>query len=125
MKLLIVDDSLVVRNAIGRSVTHGKIREVFQAEDGARAVELFQEHLPELVTMDLTLPNLDGLSAITRIREVRPRVSILVISALNSHKVALDAIARGACGFLTKPFTEREITEALDELVHHAETQAT
>lgn len=125
MKLLIVDDSLVVRNAIGRNASHGKIREVFQAEDGARAVELFERHLPELVTMDLTLPNLDGLAAITRIREVRPRISILVISALNSHKVALDAIARGACGFLTKPFTEREITEALSELVTHAEAQAT
>jgi two-component system chemotaxis response regulator CheY len=116
----VVDDSLVVRNAIARSVKSGAIREVLRAEDGRQAVALFQEHLPELVTMDLTMPNLDGLAAIAQIRAIDPQTSILVISALNSHRIALDAIQRGACGFLTKPFTEREVSEALDELVLHA-----
>ena len=121
MKLLIVDDSLIVRNAIQRSVSDGRITEVVRAEDGARAVELYRLHRPDLVTMDLTMPNLDGLGAITRIRQVQPNASILVISALNSHKTAMEAISRGACGFLTKPFTEREVTDALDALMAHAE----
>ncbi|HSF41906.1 MAG TPA: response regulator [Thermoanaerobaculia bacterium] len=120
MKLLVVDDSLVVRNAIARAVKSGAITEVLRAEDGRLAVELFEAHRPELVTMDLTMPNLGGLEAIARIRTLDPQASILVISALNSHRIALDAIQRGACGFLTKPFTEREVTEALDELVLHA-----
>ena len=123
MKLLVVDDSLVVRNAIARSVHGAVITEVLRAEDGAQAVELFAEHRPELVTMDLTMPNLDGLAAITQIRGLEPQVSILVISALNSHRIALEAIQRGACGFLTKPFTEREVSEALDELVLHAQNR--
>lgn len=121
MRLLVVDDSLVVRNAISR-VSHAGIAEVLRAEDGEQAVSLFEQHLPELVTMDLTMPNLDGLSAIARIVSVEPRTSILVISALNSHRVALEAIQRGACGFLTKPFTEREVSEALEALVQHAQT---
>lgn len=120
MKLLVVDDSLVVRNAIARSVQSGAITEILRAEDGEQAVEIFRTQLPELVTMDLTMPNLDGLAAITEIRAIDPQVSILVISALNSHRIALDAIQRGACGFLTKPFTEREVSEALEELVLHA-----
>jgi two-component system chemotaxis response regulator CheY len=123
VKLLVVDDSLVVRNAIARSVEgggEGTITEVLRAADGNQAVALFTEHRPELVTMDLTMPNLDGLAAIERIRAVDPQASILVISALNSHRIALDAIQRGACGFLTKPFTEREVVEALGELVSHA-----
>ena len=120
MKLLVVDDSLIVRNAIARSVRSGAITEVLRAEDGQQAVELFAAHRPELVTMDLTMPNLDGLAAIAGIRALEPQASILVISALNSHRIALDAIQRGACGFLTKPFTEREVGEALDELVLHA-----
>ncbi|MEM9554014.1 MAG: response regulator [Acidobacteriota bacterium] len=120
MKLLIVDDSLIVRNAIERSISQGQITGVLRAEDGARAVALYREHRPELVTMDLTMPHLDGLGAITAIREIEPNASILVISALNSHAMALEAIARGACGFLTKPFTEREVAEALDDLVEHA-----
>jgi two-component system chemotaxis response regulator CheY len=123
VKLLVVDDSLVVRNAIARSVKSGAIAEVLRAEDGSQAVELFQAHRPELVTMDLTMPNLDGLAAIAQIRDVDPQASILVISALNSHRIALDAIQRGACGFLTKPFTEREVSEALDELVLHARSR--
>lgn len=120
MRLLIVDDSLVVRNAIQRAVDEGKIADVFRAEDGEEAVTIFGRQRPELVTMDLTLPRLDGLGAIRRIREIEPRTSILVISALNSHKTAMEAIALGACGFLTKPFTAREIAEALDQLAEHA-----
>lgn len=120
MRLLIVDDSLVVRNAIARGAGGGAIRELYQAEDGCRAVDLFRHHRPEMVTMDLTMPNLDGLGAITAIRQLDPGASILVISALNSHRTALEAIQRGACGFLTKPFTEREVGEALDALLEHA-----
>lgn len=120
MKLLIVDDSLVVRNAIQRSVDEGTISEVFRAEDGEEAVSIFTRERPDMVTMDLTLPRLDGLGAIRRIRQIAPRTSILVISALNSHETAMEAIALGACGFLTKPFTTREIAEALDQLAEHA-----
>jgi two-component system, chemotaxis family, chemotaxis protein CheY len=120
MRLLIVDDSLVVRNAIQRSVDEGRVSAVLRAEDGEEAVTIFDRERPEMVTMDLTLPRLDGLGAIRRIREIAPLTSILVISALNSHKTAMDAIALGACGFLTKPFTAREISEALDQLAEHA-----
>ena len=120
MKLLIVDDSVVVRNSIERSVNADAIAVVLRAEDGEEAVSLFDRERPELVTMDLTLPRLDGLAAIRRIQEIEPRTSILVISALNSHKTAMEAIALGACGFLTKPFTPREMSEALDQLVQHA-----
>lgn len=120
MKLLIVDDSLVVRDAILRSAGSSVIEQVFRAGDGEEAVAIFARERPEMVTMDLTLPRLDGLGAIRRIREISPDTSILVISALNSHKTAMQAISLGACGFLTKPFTAREISEALDQLARHA-----
>ena len=120
MRLLVVDDSVVVRNAITRAVRAGEISEIVRAEDGAEAVELFRATEPEMVTMDLTMPKLDGLEAISRILAIRPRTSILVISALNSHRAAMDALQRGACGFLTKPFSERDVAEALELLVQHA-----
>jgi two-component system chemotaxis response regulator CheY len=124
MRLLIVDDSLVVRDAIQRSVDNGTISQVLRAGDGEEAVSIFARERPEMVTMDLTLPRLNGLEAIRRIRETEPGTSILVISALNSHKTAMEAIALGACGFLTKPFTAREISEALDQLAQHAASQS-
>jgi two-component system chemotaxis response regulator CheY len=120
MRLLVVDDSLVVRNAIARCVENGSIDEVLVAADGVEATEVFARHLPELVTLDLTMPRMDGLSAITAMRVLRPETSILVISALNSHRTALEALQRGACGFLTKPFTEAEVRDAIDQLVTHA-----
>lgn len=120
MKLLIVDDSLVVRGAVARSFDRRTIAEHHLAENGREAVELFERHRPELVTMDLTMPELDGLGAISAILALEPATSILVISALNSRAVALEAIRRGACGFLTKPFTEREVRSALEQLVAHA-----
>lgn len=83
-------------------------------------MELFHQHVPELVTMDLTLPGLDGLSCIASMCAEKPDTSILVISALNSHQTAMEAINRGACGFLVKPFTDAEVEEALNDLVQHA-----
>lgn len=122
MKLLVADDSLVVRNAIERAVAGGVVTAVVRAADGADAVALFELHRPELVTMDLTMPHLDGLGAIEAIVAIDPAVAILVISALNSHATALEAIRRGACGFLTKPFVEAEVAAAIEELANHAAT---
>ncbi len=125
MKLLIVDDSLIMRNAIERNVSNNVISEIYTAADGEEAMRLFYEHEPPLVTMDLTIPKLDGLSCIGEICRKKPDTAILVISALNSHKTAMEAIGRGACGFLVKPFTELEVTEAIDDLVLHATQRAT
>lgn len=120
MKLLIVDDSLIVRNAIERIASKSSITEIFQASDGEEALQIFLEWRPELVTMDLTMPRVDGLACLSRLREVDSEASILVISALNSHATAMQAIELGACGFIVKPFTPNELAEALAELVAHA-----
>lgn len=124
MKLLVVDDSLVMRNAIARGLlgddVSEKDSEVIFAEDGERALQLYREHRPEVVTMDLTMPRLDGLAAIAAIRAVDPEAAILVISALNSHRNAIEAIRRGACGFLTKPFAEQELIDAVRQVREHA-----
>ncbi|MFQ3578437.1 MAG: response regulator, partial [Verrucomicrobiia bacterium] len=105
MKLLIVDDSMVVRETIERTAHRPEIDEIYLAENGLQAVELFEQHRPELVTMDLTMPELDGLDCIAKIRAMDDSAAILVVSAINSHDTAMTAIERGACGFLTKPFT--------------------
>lgn len=121
MKLLIVDDSLIVRNAIERNVRHPEITEVFQADNGVVALQLFYQHSPELVTMDLTMPHLDGITCLQELQKNGASASILVISAINSHRTAMEAVTRGACGFLVKPFTPTELIEALSELILHAQ----
>ncbi|MCE0497145.1 MAG: response regulator [Methylacidiphilales bacterium] len=120
MKLLIVDDSLIVRNTIERNVRHAEITEILQADNGILALQLFNQHHPELVTMDLTMPHLDGIACLQEIQKNGPPASIMVISAINSHRTAMDAVARGACGFLVKPFTPPELIEAMNDLILHA-----
>jgi two-component system chemotaxis response regulator CheY len=125
MKMLIVDDSLIVRNAIHRVADQHGITEILEAGNGEDALDLFLRYNPELVTMDLTMPKVDGLKCLEQIAALGIKSSIMVISALNSHSTAMKAIEMGACGFIVKPFTNSELSEALAELVEHArgETQ--
>jgi two-component system chemotaxis response regulator CheY len=125
MKLLIVDDSMIVRSVIERNTGHVAIKESFQADNGVTALQLYSEHLPELITMDLTMPHLDGLACLREIQAMGRSPSVLVISALNSHQTAMQAVANGACGFLVKPFTPLELVDAIEQLVQHAQNEAT
>ncbi len=115
--MLIVDDSNIIRRRIERSVHTDTVSVVGTACNGVEAVKMFKEHSPDLVTMDLTMPEMEGNEAISAIIAIDPNVSILVISALADKLTAIDAISRGASGFLTKPFNEQELNEAIVELM--------
>jgi len=115
MKMLIVDDSNVIRRAIARQVA-GSEYEVRSAGNGYEALQVFDEFAPEIVTMDITMPELDGLSCVEAILNKNPATKILVISALADKATAVEAIKRGAQGFLLKPFTAEMLHTELAEL---------
>ena len=117
MKLMVVDDSNVIRRKIERSAHIGNLEVVGLAPDGLSAVKLFQQTNPDLVTMDLTMPHMDGIECIEQLTSINPNVLILVVSALADKATAIEALKKGAHGFLCKPFTEEELSEALDELL--------
>jgi two-component system chemotaxis response regulator CheY len=110
MKLLIVDDSTVIRRTVERALA-GQAREIRTAGDGFEALRAFAEFEPDLVTMDLTMPNLDGLGCIRGMLEKRPQARILVITALADKPTAIEAVEIGALGYIVKPFTERRLQE--------------
>ena len=116
-KLMIVDDSNIIRKRIERSFNSAQFELVALAEDGLDAVEKFKEHHPDVITMDLTMPNMDGLECIKQIRALDPSVSILVVSALSDKITGLRALQLGARGFISKPFTDEELLPALNQLV--------
>jgi len=118
MKLLIVDDSLSIRRMIQRCVegVYSDIG-VSAAVDGCQAIEVFQQEMPDIVTMDLTMPHIDGVECIKKLVDIKPDVHILVVSALSDKVTALSAIKNGAEGFLKKPFTGDQLSIALDELL--------
>ena len=114
MKILIVDDSLIIRNKIERFL--GNEHQIEMARDGAEAIRVFKTHKPDFLTMDLTMPNMDGVHCIIEIRKESSVPKILVISALDDKLTALEAIKNGANGFLGKPFTQKELEHALTVL---------
>lgn len=116
-RLMIVDDSNIIRNRIQRAYNSEKFTMVATASSGVDAVEKFKIYRPEVVTMDLTMPQMDGLECIQKIVEIDPNVRILVVSALSDKATGIEALSLGASGFLTKPFSEEELVEALDELM--------
>jgi two-component system chemotaxis response regulator CheY len=116
-KLLIVDDSNIMRRRIERSQQFEELQLVGTAGNGVEALELFKQTDPDVVTMDLTMPRMDGIECIGKLVALKPAVRILVISALADKATAVEAMEMGANGFLNKPFTDRQLNEAIAELM--------
>ena len=117
LKLMIVDDSNIIRSKITRTLTQHHMEVVATASNGEDAIKLFAESKPDVVTMDLTMPRMDGLECIRALRKLNANVHILVVSALADKSTAIQALKEGAQGFLCKPFSETDLTEAMDELL--------
>lgn len=115
--LMIVDDSNIIRSRIERVFNDGSVNIVATAENGVQALEKFQQYKPDLITMDLTMPQMDGLECIQKIVALGTGVSILVVSALADKATALQALQYGARGFICKPFNEDELKSALNRLI--------
>ena len=117
LKLMIVDDSNIIRSKITRTLSQHHMEVVATASNGEEAISLFARTTPDVVTMDLTMPRMDGLECIRALRKLISRVHILVVSALADKATAIQALKEGAQGFLCKPFSESDLTEAMDELL--------
>ncbi|MDH4166884.1 MAG: response regulator [Gammaproteobacteria bacterium] len=117
LKLLIVDDSNVIRRRIERCQQIEHLQVVGLASNGVEAIEVFRQTDPDVVTMDITMPEMDGIECVEQLVAIKPDVLILIISALADKATAVEAMEKGANGFLNKPFSDRQLNEALAELI--------
>ena len=117
IRLLIVDDSNIMRRRIERSQQIPRLQVVGTASNGQEAIDVFCATDPDVVTMDITMPHMDGIECVEKLVQMKPEVLILVISALADKATAVDAMEKGANGFLNKPFSDRQLNEALEELL--------
>jgi two-component system, chemotaxis family, chemotaxis protein CheY len=116
MRLLIVDDSNMIRTRISRVVQNGGLKDVAVvglAKNGLEAIRIAKVARPDVVTMDLTMPEMDGIECITALIKLDPKINILVVSALSDKSTAIAALKLGARGFVAKPFTDGELQMAL------------
>jgi two-component system chemotaxis response regulator CheY len=116
VRLLIVDDSNMIRSRISRVVQNGGLAQVALvglARNGAEALRIARSTLPDVVTMDLTMPEMDGVECIGQMLRILPKTNILVVSALSDKSTAIAALKLGARGFLAKPFSDDELKMAL------------
>nr|WP_315241717.1 response regulator [uncultured Albidiferax sp.] len=116
MRLLVVDDSNMIRTRISKIVQDGglgKIALVGLARNGVEALRIAKATQPDVVTMDLTMPEMDGVECIREMLRLLPHTSILVVSALNDKATAIAALKLGARGFVAKPFTDDALRLAL------------
>lgn len=124
MKFMVVDDSKIIRGKITKILQEDQAHDITivgAAQNGIEAVELCKKTMPDLATMDLTMPHMDGVETIGKLVELNPNILILVVSALADKATAIEALKRGAHGFLCKPFSDEELTSAISELVQAGE----
>lgn len=112
-RLLIVDDALVMRKIIGSIATESGWTVVAEGENGQRGVELYRELKPDLVTMDLVMPVMGGLEALSEIRKADDTAKIVVITAVDQKQTLADAIEAGAIDFIVKPFQREHVKAVL------------
>ena len=116
-KILIVDDAAFMRMMIKDILTKNGYEVVAEAANGVEAVELYKSHQPDLVTMDITMPEMDGIEAVKQIKAVNPAAKVIMCSAMGQQSMVMDAINSGAKDFIVKPFQADRVLEAIRKVV--------
>ncbi|MBO8159360.1 response regulator [Thermosyntropha sp.] len=117
-KVLIVDDAAFMRMMIKDILTKNGYEVVGEAENGQVAVEKYQELKPDLVTMDITMPEMDGIAAVKAIKAIDPDAKIIMCSAMGQQSMVIDAIQAGAKDFIVKPFQPERVLEAVNKAIN-------
>jgi two-component system chemotaxis response regulator CheY len=116
-KVLIVDDAAFMRMMIKNIITKSGYEVVGEAENAAAAVELYKELKPDLVTMDITMPEMDGIAGVKAIKAIDPNASIIMVSAMGQQAMVMEAIQAGAKDFIVKPFQQERILQAMERVL--------
>jgi two-component system chemotaxis response regulator CheY len=116
--VLLCDDALFMRAMLRGIVTSGGYEIIGEAGDGRAAVELYATLRPDVVIMDMVMPEMSGVDAVRQIRALDPNARIVMCSAMGQQQLVAEAQNAGAMGFITKPFTASRVLEALAELVN-------
>lgn len=118
-RIMIVDDSMFMRMIIKNMISQDSEYEVVaEASNGSEAVQRYEEFCPDLVTMDITMPEMDGVTALKEILSLDPRAKVIMVSAMGQQSLLVQAIAAGAADFIVKPFDKQRIQDAFEHVLN-------
>jgi two-component system chemotaxis response regulator CheY len=125
-KVMIVDDAAFTRNMLKAIISKIELIEVVgEAANGVEAISLYKKLNPDLVTMDLVMPEKGGIEATEEILKINPSALIVVVSALGQEALVLEAAKKGAKDFIQKPFKSEQILEVMDRILKNKKTAKT
>lgn len=113
---LIVDDVVFVRKALADILMKANFQIVGEAADGQEAIELYVKHRPDLVTMDVALPQMSGIEAARKILKLHKEAKIIIISAMGQEHLVMEAIHIGAKDYILKPFDSNDVLKTIGQL---------
>ena len=115
-KILVVDDATFMRMRAAKLLTE-EGHEVVEADNGAEAIKVYKKSSPDAVLMDITMPEMDGLTALKEIRKIDPDAKVAMVTAMGQQAVILEALKSGARDFVIKPFDKERVVEAIGKLL--------
>ena len=116
-KILLVDDAAFMRKMLKDTLSKNGYTELYEAVDGADAVEKYDELQPDLVIMDITMPNMDGLEALKAIRGKNGSANVVMCSAMGQESMVMDAVRSGAKDFIVKPFKPDRVLKTVTTIL--------
>ena len=117
IRVLIVDDAAFMRMMIKDILSKNGYEVVGEAENGQKAVEKFQELKPDLTTLDITMPEMDGITAVKEIKKIDANAKVIMCSAMGQQAMVIEAIQCGARDFIVKPFQPDRVLEAVRKVI--------
>ena len=116
-KILVVDDAAFMRKVIRDTLTKNGYTDIYEAVDGANAVEKYDELHPDLVLMDITMPNMDGLEALKAIRAKDGNANVVMCSAMGQEAMVVEAVQAGIKDFIVKPFKDDRLMKTVNSIL--------
>ncbi len=116
-RVLIVDDAAFMRMMIKDILEKNGFEVIGEASNGIKAVEFYKKDKPDIVTMDITMPDMDGIQAVKAIKEFDPAAKVIMCSAMGQQSMVMDAIRAGARDFIVKPFQSDRVLEAIKKAI--------
>jgi two-component system chemotaxis response regulator CheY len=116
LNIMIVDDSMIIRNTIKKIVEEQGHTVVATARNGREAIDVYEETNPDLVTMDITMPVMDGIHALKRIKKAYKDAKIIMVTSHGEEKLVMEAISYGAKGYILKPITAENIEQTISKV---------